>query len=203
MPTGLEKLELRKVSPSEILDLTRYEQTREAYLAETIKMKKSRRVTVGDRLTFIFENRETVIFQIQEMVRAERIVRPEAIEGEVTVYNELIPDTDSLSATLMIEIPEMEQIRTELDRLIGIDEHVYLEVEGERLTASFDEKQFEADRIAAVQYVKFALGQDLAERFRDEAVPVVLGADHPNYVASCALEGPIRASLAADLAPGA
>ena len=194
---------MRRVDPSEILDLTRYEQIRPRYLAETIEMKKSRRIAVGQDLNFIFENRETVIFQIQEMVRAERRVRDEAIAAEVSVYNELIPEDHQLSATLMIEIPDMKKVRSELDRLIGIDEHVYLEVGGQQVRAAFDDKQFESDRIAAVQYVKFPLGPELSERFRDESVSAILGADHPNYQATCAIEGSVRASLAADLAPGA
>ena len=194
---------MRRVDPSEILDLTRYEQIRPRYLAETIEMKKSRRIAVGQDLNFIFENRETVIFQIQEMVRTERRVLDEAIAAEVSVYNELIPGEHELSATLMIEIPDMKTVRSQLDRLIGIDEHVYLEVGGEQVRAAFDGKQFESDRIAAVQYVKFPLGPELSERFRDESVPAMLAADHPNYQATRAIEGPVRASLAADLAPGA
>ena len=194
---------MRKVAVSEILDLTRYEAIREATLADTIEMKKARRISVGHCLTFIFENRATVTFQIQEMVRTERIVREQAIAAEVAVYNELVPDEDELSATLMIEIPDLEKIRAELDRLIGIDEHVYLDVGGTRVDARFDKKQFEADRIAAVQYVKFPLGRELAARFRDVAVPVVLGVDHENYRATQTVEGAVRASLAADLVPGA
>lgn len=194
---------MRRVDASDILDLTRYEQIRPSYLAETIEMKKARRISVGQDLNFIFENRETVIFQIQEMVRAERTVHEEAIAAEVSVYNELIPDENELSATLMIEIPDMEKIRSELDRLIGIDEHVYLEVGGDKVRAAFDDKQFESDRIAAVQYVRFPLGPELSERFRDPSVPVILGADHPNYTSTQVIEGPTRASLAADLAPDA
>jgi hypothetical protein len=82
---------MKPVEASEILDLTAYEKIREGYLAQTIAMKKHRRIPLGDRLTFIFENRDTVIFQIQEMTRAERTVAEEAIAEEVAVYNELIP----------------------------------------------------------------------------------------------------------------
>ena len=102
---------MKPVEASEILDLTAYEKIREGYLAQTIAMKKHRRIPLGDRLTFIFENRDTVIFQIQEMTRAERTVAEEAIAEEVAVYNELIPGDHELSATLMIEIPEAGRIR--------------------------------------------------------------------------------------------
>ena len=122
---------MRPVRREELLDLVAYEKSRDAYLARIIDYKRTRRVPVGDRLTFIFENRETVRFQIQEMLRAERAVKEEKIEDELAVYNELVPGPNELSATLMIEITESRRIRAELDRLIGIDEHVFLEV-GER-----------------------------------------------------------------------
>lgn len=191
---------MRKVSPDEILDLTAYERVREDFVRKTIELKKPRRIHLGEVLCFVFENRDTVIFQIQEMTRAERTVDPGAIATEVDVYNELVPGDHELSATLMIEIPDMDAIRPALDRLVGIDEHVLLEVGGEAIRARFDEKQFEEDRISAVQYVRFPLGADLAERFRDPAVPVVLRVDHPNLRAETVITGASRASLAADLA---
>jgi hypothetical protein len=191
---------MRKVETSEILDLTSYEKVREDFLAKMIAYKRHRRVTVGDRLTFIFENRDTVIFQIQEMTRAERSVKEEAIAQEVEVYNELVPGDDELSATLMIEIPDTEQIRPELDRLIGIDEHVLLEVGGHAIRATFDQKQFEEERISAVQYIRFPLGAELAAAFRDTANEVALRVDHPNYDHRQVIEGASRESLAADLA---
>lgn len=190
---------MKKLDPSEILDLTAYEKIRDTYRAETIEMKRSRRLQVGDRLMFIFENRRTVRFQIQEMIRTERIVLEEAVAAEVAVYNALIPGEGELSATLMIEIPDLSQVRSELDRLLGIDEHVSMVVGGEAVPALFDEKQFEADRIAAVQYLKFPLGADLAEGFRDPSVAVTVEVAHPNLKAVQAIEGALRASLAADL----
>ena len=191
---------MRPIEPDEIMDLTAYERVREEFLEKTISLKRPRRIHLGDRLCFIFENRDTVLFQIQEMTRVERTVKPEAIAEEVRVYNELIPGEHELSATLMIEIPEAAQVRSELDRLIGIDEHVYLDVGSESVRASFDQKQFETDRISAVQYVKFHLGESLAAAFRDPSVPAWLRADHPSYSARTPIEGDSRASLAADLA---
>ena len=191
---------MRPVRREELLDLVAYEKSRDAYLAKTIEYKRSRRVHVGDRLTFIFENRETVRFQIQEMLRAERAVKEEKIEDELAVYNELVPGANELSATLMIEITESKSIRGELDRLIGIDEHVFLEVGPNSVQATFDPKQFEEERISAVQYVRFPLGPDLARAFADLSVPVRLRVAHPNYRHSLALDGATRASLAADLA---
>jgi hypothetical protein len=191
---------MRSVEASDILDLTSYEKIRPDYLAKMIEFKKSRRVYVGEILCFIFENRDTVIFQIQEMTRAERSVSAEAISAEVEVYNELVPGDHELSATLMIEIPDQKSIRPQLDRLIGIDEHVHLDIGGEIVRATFDDKQFEEDRVSAVQYIRFPLGEALAARFRDPNVRVELRVDHPNYHAVTRIEAEARASLIADLA---
>jgi hypothetical protein len=191
---------MRKVDPSEILDLTSYERIRPRFVEELIAHKRPRRVHVGDVLCFVFEDRRTVIFQIQEMTRAERTVDPKAIAAEVAVYNELVPGEHELSATLLIEIPDRTRIRSELDRLIGIDEHVYLDVGDATVRASFDSKQFEDDRISAVQYVRFPLGERLARRFRDESVPVALRVDHPSYSGTAPIEGDARRALMADLA---
>lgn len=190
---------MRKVDPSEILDLTSYERIRPRFVEELIAHKRPRRVQVGELLCFVFEDRRTVIFQIQEMTRAERTVDPERIADEVAVYNELVPGENELSATLLIEIPDRTRIRAELDRLIGIDEHVYLDVGDATIRASFDRKQFEEDRISAVQYVRFPLGEGLARRFCDEHVPVALRVDHPSYSHETPIEGEARRALMTDL----
>jgi len=190
---------VRKVEVSEVLDLTAYEKVRPSVLEKMIKAKRPRRIHVGEILCFIFENRDTVLFQIQEMTRAERSVTEEAIAAEVEVYNELVPGENELSATLMIEIPSETSIRSELDRLIGIDEHVHLDVGGESVRATFDDKQFQEDRVSAVQYIRFPLGAELAKRFCDPDVSVELRVDHPNYAGKTAIEGEARASLIADL----
>ena len=190
---------MRKVEASEILDLTSYEKVRPEFVQKLIEYKRLRRIHVGEALCFIFENRETVIFQIQEMTRAERTVSEAAIAEELAVYNELVPKDDELSATLMIEIPDAARIRSELDRLIGIDEHVFLDIGNATVRATFDDKQFEEDRISAVQYIRFPLGAERAAQFRDPTVPVALRVDHPNYSDKTPIDGEARASLSADL----
>jgi hypothetical protein len=190
---------MRRVESTDILDLTSYEKIRSEFLERTIELKRPRRVHVGEILCFIFENRDTVIFQIQEMTRAERSVSEGAIAAEVAVYNELVPRDNELSATLMIEIPNQTSIRPQLDRLIGIDEHVHLDIGDETIRASFDDKQFQEDRVSAVQYLRFPLGPELAAKFRDSSISVELRVDHPNYAGKTAIEGETRASLAADL----
>ena len=191
---------MRGVEASEILDLTSYEKIRPDFVERMIELKRPRRIHVGEILCFIFENRETVIFQIQEMTRAERAVSEDAIATEEAVYNELVPRDHELSATLMIEIPNQTSIRPQLDRLIGIDEHVHLDVGDESVRATFDEKQFQEDRVSAVQYIRFPLGKELAAKFCESSIPVVLRVDHPSYTGQTVIEAEARASLAGDLA---
>jgi hypothetical protein len=190
---------MKPVAPSEVLDIAAYERVRPEFMRKMIEHKRPRRIAVGDRLTFIFEDHDTVLFQIQELTRAERSVDPAEIAIECRIFNELVPGENELSATLMIEITGTRQIRAELDRLIGIDEHVFLEVGGSRVQARFDPKQREEDRISAVQYVRFPLGPELAARFCERATPVLLRVEHPNYRASAPIEGESRAALSADL----
>ena len=190
---------MKPLAAADVLDHTAYEKARDGFRARIIDLKRPRRVAVGAELTFVFENRDTVLFQIQEMLRAERIVDERKIQDEIDVYNDLVPGSDELSATLFVEIEDRARIRPTLDRLIGIDEHVHLDVGDASIQASFDPKQFEQDRISAVQYVRFALGPELAARFRDPAIPAVLRVAHPHYQKSTRLEGAQRASLAADL----
>ena len=121
---------MRPVETSEILNLYDYERVREARRRAIIALKSERRVEVGRYLSFVFENRETVWFQIQEMVRAERIVDEGRIAEEVEVYNGLLPRPGELAATMFIEIAESAQIKPVLDTLLGIDvgDHVRLQV---------------------------------------------------------------------------
>lgn len=193
---------MKPLESSEILDLTQYEKIRDEFRARMIALKVDRRVAVGDRLSLLFENRDTVSLQVHEMIRTERLVDPEAILHELETYNELIPGEGELSATLMIEIPDAREIRPQLDRLIGIDEHVYLDVGSESVQASFDPKQFEEDRISAVQYVRFSLGARLAAGLSDPEIEVRLRIAHPAYAAATTLSAATRQSLARDLLPG-
>jgi len=190
---------VRPLELGEIVPRQRYEGLRPDYRARIIALKRDRRVPVGDRVTVVFENRETLRFQVQEMCRVERLDDPAAVQHEVDVYNELIPPQNALSATLFIEIPELDRIKAELDRLVGIDEHVALHVGDERVPALFDEKQMDEDRISAVQYIRFQLDAEQAAAVDDPAVSLRLAIDHPNYRYETTLSESTRASLATDL----
>jgi len=187
----------------EIVPLEDYARLRDAYRNAVIAHKRARRLAVGDRVTLVFEDRETLRFQVQEMLWIERIRDPEKVQLELDVYNELMPRPRSLSATLFIEITDSARIRPELDRLIGLDEHVSLELgEGEvaaAIRARFDPKQLEEERIAAVQYIRFPLEGAQAQRFCDLQTPAFIRIDHPHYRHRTRLPPDVRESLVRSL----
>jgi len=191
---------VKKVGLDEVMGLERYEQLRPTFRQRIIDLKKNRRVAVGDRVTFVFENRDTMLFQIQEMLRAEHIVDLDRVRDEVEVYNALIPEPGELSATMLIEITESDQVREQLVRLIGIDAAVRLEI-GDRsaIRGEFEGGRSKEDKLSAVQYVRFALDDGARQAFIHGTEPVCLVIDHPNYRHRAPVNGAVRASLAADL----
>jgi hypothetical protein len=194
---------MRRLTLDEIVGRERYETLRPDYREAVIAHKRHRRMSLGDRVTLLFEDRETLRFQVQEMLWVERICEPERIQHELDVYNELMPADRELSATLFIEITDAGSVRRELDRLIGLDEHVALVLgdgDAEETTpARFDPKQFEQDRISAVQYLRFPLDHDPARRFADTGLRARIRASHPNYRCDAEIPPDVRDSLAADL----
>jgi len=190
---------VKPIRLEEIVPLHRYEAVRSDYRSAVIAYKQHRRMTVGDRVTLVFEDRETLRFQIQEMVWIERLAEARKVQEEIDVYNELIPDEHQLSATLFIEITDAPAIRPELDRLIGLDEHVSLVLEGPEgeLTcrASFDPRQAEEDRISAVQYLRFTLDEPLRGRFEGPDARARIRIDHPHYSCEAHLPEAVRRSL--------
>jgi len=191
---------MQKVTLAEIVGLERYERIRPEFRRHIIDLKKIRRVAVGDRVTFVFENHETVLYQIQEMLRAERIADLDKVRFEVDTYNDLIPADGELSATMLIEITEQERIRPELVRLIGIDKAVSLRIgKNFSVPAVFEAGRSKEDNVSAVQYVRFPLPSAARAAFRDEQQEVMLVIDHPNYQARTLLSPELRRSLAAEL----
>jgi len=191
---------MQKVTLNEIVGLERYEKIRDDFRRRIIELKKHRRVSVGDRITFVFENHETVLFQIQEMLRTERITDIDKVRFEVDTYNELAPNDGELSTTMLIEITEQARIRSELIRLIGIDQAVALQV-GDDFTIAgvFEAGRSTEDNLSAVQYVRFPLSSEARATFQDERNDVRLVINHPHYQAQTQLSPEVRRSLAADL----
>lgn len=191
---------MQKVTLDEIVGLERYECIRLEFRQRIIALKKNRRVTVGDRITFVFENHDTVLFQIQEMVRTERIIDLDKIRFEVDTFNELIPAEGELSATMLIEITQQAQIRPELVRLIGIDQAVTLYIgDRYRVPAVFEPGRSKEDNLSAVQYVRFPLSPEARTAFQDERQEALIVIDHPNYRARTVLPSTVRHSLAAEV----
>ena len=189
---------MEKVTLNDIVGAGAYEEKRAAFRREIIDLKKRRRVSVGDKVSLVFENRATVIFQIQEMLRAESIRDLDKIREEIDVYNELIPDAGELRATLFLEIEDQTDLRQELLKFLGIDERVFFRIgDGHTIRARFEEGRSKEDKISAVQYITFGFSADETEALRDRDAAIVV--DHENYHAEVPLTAATKAELLKDL----
>jgi hypothetical protein len=197
---------VKELVRADVRDLVEYEKVRAKERGAVIALKQDRRVSVGENLTFLFENRETVLFQVQEMVRTERIVEDARIQDELDAYNPLLPGPNELSATLFIEIPELvrlspDEVRRRVNRFQGLDRHIALVVgDGLRVEARFESGRGNEEKMAAVQYVRFALSPEARAGFADTARAVRLVVDHPRYQAEALLPPAVREELRKDLA---
>ena len=190
---------MRKVLRSEVLELGKYEEIRDHFRRRVIEEKRARRVALGDNMTVLFENHDTVLFQIQEMLRTERITREDAIRHEIKTYNELVPGPHELSATVFVEYPDAAERERMLAALVGLESRFYLEVGTVRVDVLGDARNERSDRTLAVHYVKFPLGEEQARAVLEGSAGLSIGVDHPRYQALTRLEGPTLESLRADL----
>lgn len=193
----------RTLTLADIVDQRAYERERDDFRAHVIALKRKRHVGVGPFVTLLFENRDTVRFQIQEMARAEKIITDEGIQTELDVYNPLIPQAGQVSATLFIELTSKDELMTWLPKLVGIETEVELRLgEGaHRVRCVVDEdhlRQLTREEItASVHYVHFDLTADEVEAFARG--PVRLAVTHPEYEHEVVLGEDSRAELLADL----
>ena len=192
---------MEKLALSDIKPLAEYERERTDFRRRIIELKAPRRISIGPLITLVFENRDTVRFQIQEMLRVERIEEEGKVRHELEVYNGLIPEEGELSATLFIEITDGDRIKVTLDQLMGIDEpgRLRLEVGGERCVALFEAGHSSEEKLSAVHYLRFRLTPEQQKRLADPALAARLVIDHPHYQASAELGLSTRRSLLADL----
>jgi hypothetical protein len=197
---------VRPIERGEILGLAEYEAIRDRFRARVIEEKKQRRVKLGPKVSAVFENRDTVLLQIQEMLRTERITRPAAVQHEIDTYNELVPGRDELSSTLMVEIPEKDEREAFLLAAAGLEKHVWLVAGSQRIAARSSERAgAEATRTTAVHYLKFAVPQGLAEALRGATKSTAtvthleLAIDHPAYEARAVLPAETLLRLGEDL----
>ena len=187
-----------QIARSEILDLGDYERKRDEIRPKAIAARGVRRVELGPNATIAFENRETVAYQIHEMLRAERIAKDADVEHEIETYSDLLPSANELSATLMFEFPDADRRGVALQDLVGFENHLRIEFDGAGSSvARFDRRQIDADRISAVQFVRFPL--DAAQRAALASGAVRVVSDHPSYKYSAEIAEQTRRALAADL----
>jgi hypothetical protein len=191
---------MRQVSIDDVAGLSRYAAMRDDFRRRIIEMKRARRISVGDKITFVFENFDTVLFQIQEMLHAERVSDLDRVREEIEVYNELLPRAGELSATMLIEIVDQERIQEQLVELIGVDEAVTLAIDDLAIPGEFEPGRSTEDKLSAVQYVRFVLAVDARARLARPGCGVELRIDHPAYRAATRLSEAQRASLAGDFA---
>jgi hypothetical protein len=191
---------VRPISRRDIKGPALYGPIRDDYRNRVIALKRPRRVLIGDRVALVFENRHTLTMQIEEMCRAEGLTRDEQIEAEIEVYNEMMPTESSLSATLFIELPAGVDPRAELDKLIGLDEHVVLHIGPHAIRAQFEPGRATEDRISAVQYTRYPLTPEARTALLTPNTPLAVEIDHPRYQHRVECPEAMRASLAGDYA---
>ncbi|MBC8363686.1 MAG: DUF3501 family protein [Actinobacteria bacterium] len=179
------------VRRDEIVDFQTYDDGRDATRSEVMETKRPRRIHVGEYLTFLFENHDTMRYQVQEMMRVERIVRESSIQEELDTYNEVLGGPGQLGCALLIEIEDEAKRQPLLEAWMGLQERLYLvTAEGDRAYAGFDPAQVGRGRLSSVQYLTFTMSSP----------PVAVGCDFAGLEAEVALDEEQREALAADLA---
>ena len=192
---------MNKLTRQDLLSLEQYAEQREAFRARVIEHKKARRVAVGPHATLHFEDRLTMQYQVQEMLRIERIFEAAGIEEELAVYNPLIPDGRNWKATFMMEYSDVEQRREMLAKLVGVERTLYLQVEGfERVhpIANEDLERSTEEKTSSVHFVRFELSDEMAEAAKGGAA-IHAGIDHAAYNERVTLDPEQRDSLVGDL----
>jgi hypothetical protein len=192
-----------QITRDSLMTLEAYSKARQEFRARVMAHKKNRTLPLGGNVTLIFEDELTIRYQIQEMLRAERIFEAEGIEDELGAYNPLVPDGSNWKATMMIEYTDLDERRQMLEKLIGVEDKVWVKVDGHpRVYAIADEdlERENAEKTSAVHFLRFELDRTMVQALKRGAA-VSAGIDHPQYnVTVDDLDPPVRASLAGDLA---
>jgi hypothetical protein len=185
----------------DLLPSAEYEQQREQFRSKIIALKQRRRISVGPLITLIFENRETLRFQTQEMIRVEHILDPHKIQDELDVYNALMPGAGELSATLLIEITEQDRMKEWLDVFMGLDhgETVAIRAGNEQVFGQFEGGHSHETKISAVHFVRFCPTASMTAAFADLRQPVMLTVHHHEYYAEVPVPGSMREEWLSDL----
>ncbi|MEC8984320.1 MAG: DUF3501 family protein [Candidatus Neomarinimicrobiota bacterium] len=186
---------------TDLMNIIDYEKVREKYRKDIIDYKKGRRLSLGPNITITFENRKTMKFQIQEMMRAERMVNDRQIKEELDVYNSLLPNKNGLSATLFIEVTQETQIRSVLNQFIGLTagKNIYFQIGVQKIYAQFEEGREEENKISSVHYLQFDLDEKNMTDFLNDGIAVAITIDYNDYQCSEILTKTMRSSLIKDL----
>ncbi len=190
-----------QLTHDKLYSLEQYARLRPEFRAKVMEHKKQRRVALGDHAALYFEDALTMQYQVQEMLRLERIFEPEGIQEELDVYNPLIPDGSNWKATFMVEYEDEAERKLALARLIGIDKAVWMQVEGHarvRPIANEDLQRETEDKTASVHFMRFELSPAMVAAVKHGAT-IYAGIDHSAYHAECLIAEATRASLAEDL----
>ena len=192
-----------QIAPHSLLSLEAYARQRRVFRAQVIEHKKRRTVRLGQNLTLIFEDELTVRYQVQEMLRIERIFEDEGIRDELAVYNPMIPDGGNFKATMMLEFPDPEERRAMLAKLKGVEDRVWVRAEGCNTVyaiADEDLARENDEKTSAVHFLRFELDAEMRASLKHGA-SLAVGVDHPCFTQAIqAVDGPVRAALVADLA---
>ena len=171
------------LTQADVLSTADYERQRDAFRARIIELKQRRRIAIGPLITVVFENRETLLFQIQEMARVEHIVEPVKLQEELDVYNALMPAAGALSATLLIEITDQDKMKEWLDLFMGLDhgQKVAIRAGTDKAFGDFEGGHSHETKISAVHFVRFAPPASMIAALSRRDVPVTLSVDHATY----------------------
>ena len=190
---------MKKIQVEDVLDLTAYEKQRNDIRPKIMDIKNKRRIHVGPKVTYLFETYDTMWYQVQEMTRAERIVDEDGIMGELNAYNELIPEKNQLSASMLIEIDDIDERKSFLSNIIDLPDHTYLEVAGDKIIPTFDPRQGSEDKLSSVQYLKFDLSDNQVKKFNEVGSKIALGFDHSLYTHEQELSAEQKSTFYSDM----
>jgi hypothetical protein len=193
---------MKQLTQADLLSTDDYERRREQFRSQIIALKQRRRISVGPLITLIFENRETLRFQTQEMIRVEHILDPRKVQDELDVYNALMPGSGELSATLLIEITEPERMKEWLDVFMGLDhgDTVAICAGSEQVFGQFEGGHSHETKISAVHFVRFRPTPSMTDAFADLRQSVMLTVHHHEYHAEAPVPGSMREEWLSDLA---
>jgi hypothetical protein len=198
----LPGIAMEKLRPTDLMSLERYARERPAFRQKVMDHKRPRQIAVGPHATWLFEDRLTVQYQVQEMLRAERIFESEGVAEELASYNPLIPDGRNWKVTLLIEFPDPAVRQRELERLLGVEDRCWVRVQGEAPVYAIADEDLDREnetKTSAVHFLRFELSAPMVAALRSGA-PLAAGIDHANYRYSAdPLPDATRAALLADL----